>query len=811
MADLSPEQLQGLADALTGTARSSNDLTREQQNQVQRQRELQESLRKTREYFADLGSTLISTERGTSKYANAITGATDAAAGLASQFGLLGMAAGYVIKALGGIAAASLKQNDALIKTFKTLSDFGAIDLDNNFKNLNAQLLKLGYTAETSQEFSNTLRKIAPELAMFGGTVSAGAQKFIDAGAELTGPKMQKQLYNLGYTNEQILDYAGSFIARNTKNQTLLDKSTGNVANQSFGYLKTLTELTALTGASRDQAEEVARAQQLELGWRLHLSEVAKRSPEEAKKLQESMQLQLLVNKDMAMTVMDQIVNNGAITTENSARNINLVGDTALRTVEMAKRQGSEAVTDTAAILSSRLPAIMAHIEQFGATGKISADAAKELGLNVELLNTLTRLGMMDEKTLTKLKTQIAGIIGSGNARLTLESQDEQEQRKRRAAAEELTRQMGDYMVPGVTKFSILVNQAGLALAKFTRFITGGTVDFVDNFRDFSNLEEVKDALGEYKQKELDLLQKRLKAEEELKDALEDKARQERAYANANITETERGKLMEGVNKAVKTAREGLREVDDATRANRINTQQAEQTKNTLEKQNASGQGGGQAMAGPQGSSFAGIKIKPGAHTEGSQLDPRLPGLAKKMSELFPDAYITSANDEYHRTGNIDPATGKVRGSKHKTGEALDFAFPPGSTPSVEEGNYIVDKLIGLGFKSARDEYNNRSAGATGGHIHAELATGGIVRGPKTGYPAMLHGTEAVLPMNMLKDFSNQITKFPFTSGSNMGGTNDMDSLLRIMEQVYGKIEEMVDYQRATKFVQEDILVQVKH
>jgi len=809
MADLSPEQLQGLADALTGTARASNDLTREQQNQVQRQRELQESLRKTREYFANLGSTLISTERGTSKYATAITGATDAAAGVASQFGALGIAAGYVIKALGGIAAASLKQNDALIKTFKTLSDFGAVDLDTNFEVLNKQLLKLGYTAETSQEFSNTLRKIAPELAMFGGTVSAGAKQFIEAGAQLTGPAMQKQLYNLGYTNEQILDYAGSFIARNTKNQTLLDKSTGNVANQSFGYLKTLTELTALTGASRDQAEEAARAQQLELGWRLHIAEIARTAPEEADKLQKSMQLQLLTNRDMAMTVMDQIVNNGAITTENSARNMNLVGDTYLRTIEMSKRKGNDAVTDTANILNSRLPAIDAHIAQFSATGKISADAAKELGLNVGLLDSRARLLGYDEKTIAKLRTQIDQMMGSTNSRLTLESQEEQAARKRRETTEEVTRQMGDYMVPGVTKFSILINQAGLAVAKFVRTITLGKVDFVDNFRDFSNLEEVKDALGDYKQKELDLLEKRLKAEEELKNALDNKARQERAYANANITEKDRGKLMEGVNAAVKTARESLREVDDATRANRINTQQATQAKNTLEKLNASGQGGGQATAGPQGSTFAGIKIKPGAHTEGSQIDPRLPGLAKKMSELFPDAYITSANDEYHRTGNIDPATGKVRDSKHKTGEALDFALP--YAPSREEGNRIVDQLVGLGFKKARDEYNNPSGGATGGHIHAELATGGIVRGPKTGYPAMLHGTEAVLPMNMLKDFGNQITKFPFTSGSNMGGTNDMDSLLRIMEQVYGKIEEMVDYQRATKFVQEDILVQVKH
>lgn len=808
MADLSPEQLQGLADALTGASRASNDLTREQQNQIQRQKALQDSLEKTRNYFSDLGSTLISTERGTSKYTGAITGAADAAVNVANKFGVLGITVGYVIKALGGLAAASLKQNDAFIKTFKTLSDFGAIDLDPNFESLNKQLTKLGYTAETSQEFANILKSISPEMAMFGGTVSAGAKAFIEAGAQLTGPVMQKQLYNLGYTNEQILQYAGNFIARNTKNQTLLDKSTGNIANQSFGYLKTLTELTALTGASRDQAEEAAKAQQLELGWRLHIAEVARNAPEEARKLQESMQLQLLTNRDMAMTVMDQIVNNGAVTTQNSARNMNLVGDTYIRTIEMAKRKNSDAVLETATILRNQLPAIDAQIAQFGATGKISAEAAKELGLNVDLLDSRARVLGYDEKTIAKLRQQINEMIGASNTRLTLESQDEQAQRQRRATTEELTRQMGDYMVPGVTKFSILVNQAALGLAKFVRTISLGKIDFVDNFRDFSNLDEVKEALADYQRKELDLTEKRVKLEAELNSELADKARVAKSYAHLDPKEQE--KLLRSHNETIKTIREKIADVDAATRGNRISAQQAEQTKNQLEQQKTSGQGGGQPTVGPQGSSFAGIKIKPGdTHTEGSQLDPRMPGLAKKISELFGDAYITSVNDEFHRTGNIDPATGKVRPSKHKTGEALDFALS--YTPSREEGNRIVDQLVGLGFKKARDEYNNPSGGATGGHFHAELATGGIVRGPKTGYPAMLHGTEAVLPMNMFKDFGNMVTKFPFTSGSSMPGSGDMDSLIKIMEQVYVKIEEMVDYQRATKFVQEDILVQVKH
>lgn len=617
MADLSPEQLQGLADALTGTARSSNDLTREQQNQVQRQKELQESLRKTREYFADLGSTLISTERGTSKYAGAITGATDAAAGVASQFGLLGITAGYVIKALGGLAAASLKQNDALIKTYRTLSDFGKIDFDPQFANLNDQLLRLGYTAETSQEFGNVLKAIAPELAMFGGTVSKGAETFIDAGTELT-TRFQKELYNLGYTNEQILQYAGSSIARNIKNQTLLDKTTNGIANQSFGYLKTLTELTALTGASRDQAEEAAKAQQLELGWRLHIAEVAKNAPEEAKKLQESMQLQLLTNKDMAMTVMDQIVNNGAITTQNSARNLNLVGDTYLRTIEMSKRQGSDSVGETAAILNSRLSAMDSFIAQFSATGKISADAARELGLNVGLLDSRARIAGMNEEAIKELRKQIDAAMAADASRLAGASKLEQDERIRRKLAEEATRAMGDLMVPAVTGFSGLLNQASLGLAKFIRTITGGTVDFVDNFRDFNDLKETKNALEEYKKKELDLIKERTTAEEKLNKLLTDK---KIAQDNTNLTPAKKAEQLETINKDIAKAKEQLEEVKTGIKANTISKQRAEQAKNSIEaKEQARNQ---QPTVGPAGSSFAGLKIKPGAHTEGQKLDSR--------------------------------------------------------------------------------------------------------------------------------------------------------------------------------------------
>lgn len=69
--------------------------------------------------------------------------------------------------------------------------------------------------------------------------------------------------------------------------------------------------------------------------------------------------------------------------------------------------------------------------------------------------------------------------------------------------------------------------------------------------------------------------------------------------------------------------------------------------------------------------------------------------------------------------------------------------------PAPDVGRAIVNQLKSMGFTTAIDEYNNPSAKSTAGHFHAAIqaADGGVFTGPKQGYPAELHGTEAVVPL----------------------------------------------------------------
>jgi hypothetical protein len=61
-----------------------------------------------------------------------------------------------------------------------------------------------------------------------------------------------------------------------------------------------------------------------------------------------------------------------------------------------------------------------------------------------------------------------------------------------------------------------------------------------------------------------------------------------------------------------------------------------------------------------------------------------------------------------------------------------------------------------MGATTVIDEYNSPSAKATAGHIHAEVSArdGAVLSGPESGYMPNLtmHGTEAIVPMDQLKD-----------------------------------------------------------
>jgi hypothetical protein len=104
--------------------------------------------------------------------------------------------------------------------------------------------------------------------------------------------------------------------------------------------------------------------------------------------------------------------------------------------------------------------------------------------------------------------------------------------------------------------------------------------------------------------------------------------------------------------------------------------------------------------------------------------------------------------------------------------------------------------LKSMGASGARDEYNDPSGKATGGHIHASVEGryGGIFEGPRTGYAAVMHGREAILPLpngesipiaidteKIIDSFSEALKRT--SSGTSSSGTGG-DFLSAILDMV---------------------------
>lgn len=225
----------------------------------------------------------------------------------------------------------------------------------------------------------------------------------------------------------------------------------------------------------------------------------------------------------------------------------------------------------------------------------------------------------------------------------------------------------------------------------------------------------------------------------------------------------------------------------------------------------AGGEGDAGAIMDAAGSAtdpLAGLRVKKGdVHRPGAEIDPRLISLANKIQENLPNfVHFSGFNDAYHEGTNSD----------HAKGLALDFVL--NKKPSKEEGAAIIAKLKSLGADVVLDEYNNPSARATAGHIHAAIKKarfGGVFDGPSSGYPVMLHGRETVIPEGLSfagkENILQQVQKSSLPSDISNNVTNtrsdmSVDMIAELYNLMSEKLDDMVSKLTTSNQIQDQLL-----
>jgi len=308
---------------------------------VKIEKELKEKADKARAAFDQFANTLGSAsigmfkalnkaETGTGKYADSVEKAAGATADWLSSFGPLGKIVGMLVNVMGTLVGESLRQNDALVKTYQSLSKIGQID-STNLQELLNDLQKTGLSVQEVDKYVAAISKVSPELANLSSTVGQGRKIFAEVFGQTLKEGTQKELFRLGYTMEEAVNTTGSFIASLSLAGNTNKRTTADLNKDTMGYLRNLNELSALTGKNREEADKARRKQEEDLAFQSYLNTL---SGENQKKARLQVQAySLAYGEDYATGAKSIIRTGGAIVDEFGAKILQSVGPQGINTV----------------------------------------------------------------------------------------------------------------------------------------------------------------------------------------------------------------------------------------------------------------------------------------------------------------------------------------------------------------------------------------------------------------------------------------------------------------------------------------------
>lgn len=788
MADYSPEQT---AEMFRQLAESAQNYHRELDPLAKGQKDLNEKAKKNmdklKDYFdsmtASVGQAtkaMTDVKDGAGKYSNSFDTLGDATIKFGSNMNFAGKAITTLIGSFFKLAGSSLKQNEALHKSYRALSEFGAVGRD--FGGLLTDFQKAGFAIkQNSDEYIAALKAAAPGLATFAGSVNAGKAALSDTFGK-TLNRSEKHLEHFGISSEEAFKRTGSFMSQMALSNNKQKMSSDDLSKSSVRYMEALTGLAELTGKSRDEAEKMREAQMTDLRFQMKLNDIRKTDPDKAERLNDMiMATQARYGKEAAEGLKSMIVTNGAVVDDAAAKFVQTFGKEGYKNFQTVMNSNQDFAVSFAELMKKNVPILensFANVKDAITYG--GNDVGAELGRNVEVYGGMIAGQNLDYakwlEEWKKLKN------GENMAQVDANTERKRNEREVRNAYEKLEFNVARLAVPAVNLFARVVKAAAGGLANFVHWIGGP--DMRSSFKNFDSFQDAAEEASK-QQAELNKLNKeRIEIEKDIANYEEKRNRALKAGQSTwmidKMLSHARGRLES--NKANVTTAQGLLgEAQTSARA-------------FGEQQQAAVMSAQTTIAGKEAGSIEGLRVKQGdVQMAGAYVDPKLISLAKQIqSNIGGFRYFSSINDKFHQDRN----------SLHNKGKALDFVLD--HWPDAAEGEKLAGQLRQMGFSKVIDEYNNPSSGATAGHIHAELQAknGGIFSGPITGYNVKLHGDEAVVPAQ------KGVTKQPLSAMPQSSGLSS--EMSDMMVSLFDKLDSLIELQRKANSTHDELLTHSK-
>ena len=732
---------------------------------------------------------------------NASLGELAKAATLAGTALTLLMPGGFIMKGIitavtmftGAVIAtvqAANEMNAKLYKGYEGLAKSGAAASD-GMTGVFKDAKKLGLSMNELDSYVGLVAENSQELALFAGSVAGGRKKFADMGEALESSRVG--FFALGISQQE----QNETIMRYTKNMTLSGRAqtmtTKELADGARSYIMEQDRLTKLTGlnaqAQQQLLDRAKDSEQFNSKIRALEMENTVESRKAADGLREGLKLAAMVGEKTAAGFM-------AISTGN-------VRSADAQALFMSSYgTAMQAPLDIIAGMdpAKALQPMFDGIAQFEKTtgnqiSQLDASNGRFLASKEqERASIISSMGI--EKYSAKIRADQATTMKlEGDAKTAEEARQIKERQDQNKKAEEAIFKTIENAQAVNAKLLGTTNKLIDAFDKLTTAVTtvlnffgfGPEVDKVDEKQTEITSAEKQLAMAKAAQgtaktpeekaaadreklyyeeriKTLNLEKKTIQEQEEnaalekevLRRAEHDAAVKKVAYDKSMETATTMQKLGFGLDKDQKKAKEEFEAADmksaqlgivgSTTRASAV-----QELKASGYKPPTKGKGGAGANAKPEdvlefsGASgsrenFDGL----GADMKGALLSAGQQYFEQTKQKLKMNSGFRSPEDQqrlYQKTVDAgspgrDPATGmpvaQPGSSLHETGQAVDIQ------------NYTDPKaLSALNSAGLRQTVPKDPV-----HFQLQAADGGVFSGPDSGYPAALHGEEAVIPLN---------------------------------------------------------------
>jgi hypothetical protein len=628
------------------------------------------------------------------------------------------------VGALTAYTKAANEMADKLYKGYSGLAKAGASAAD-GMTGLFEDAKKLGLSMNELGDFVNIVGANSKDMALFAGTVFDGRRRLADMGKALEANR--QEFIAMGLSMTDVTDGMASYLRLQTRIGQSQNKTTEQLAEGARKYLieqDLLTKLTGLTRQEQEQAREAALSEQ-RFAARLEILRQQGRT-EEAEALMVMNLMLTAQSKEAAQGFRDISTNN--VQTEASQKLLLSTQGDAMRAAQqvaagqMSAAEGTERVVRSVGETAKRLPS-MGLIGTFDETYINFGDSIKMAG-------QANRDFVAEE---AKAREQLAKQREGADPMLKQQS----ELVKTQIEANEATER---FVMAGI----LPAQQAMINLAKVTRDSTAA----------------IAKAFG-------------IEAPgQQIETDVQDKAN----WAAATLTE----KITSGVSRGVESAGraiaglvgivsdKGEQAIDslvDRAQAARV----AGETQYLQQRGRAPGVAPGPAPspapaggAGPTGSlpSLPGTGMEVGAAGPGSVPDYRdyirfgsntgSEAHFLKLQSHVANNFAMMARDWNQITGG-----GKLRVNSAYRSPEEQASINPGTNPKAAPGMSLHQHGRALDLQSAQvselkrlgllDKYGFKTLAGDPPHIY--MRDGGIASGPDSGYPATLHGTEAVVPL----------------------------------------------------------------